>query len=646
MDQIKWRFAPSNHGEITGPTTGDSETFKKNPFGNFGREIVQNSIDACNNDDEPATIEFKLFNLNPTSIPGCEDYKAAVRRCMEYWKDSQPVYRDEYQKILEYLQHNSIECLRISDFNTTGLKGVSRPNDSFGNNFLSLTRSTGVSDKKSKNAGGSKGVGKNAAFLLSKLKMVFYSTITTDKEIGYSGVADLITGYCDDNKEDPNRDYTQGKGFFTKDDLNTPINGQLNLDPSFSRDGGETGTDIYIIGLNKESDWSIELLNSILESFLVSIIKNKLVLKISGKTIDKSTVEDIIKDNTFIPNKNKAYLLSQFDILAGKGNVKTFDVNTDFGKADLLILSLKDSEKWLATHKCAIIRYPFMKIFDYLLPKNFNVSAVLIIGEDNLGQKLRSIENPQHNSWEPKRIEQPERGDIQKAINNIKEQIDNDVLECFKTEDTSTIDPYGAGEFLSEIDDSEKDGENGAKQLSQETVANSEFKDATVIEKNANKQDETGEGVQPDFGTSEEEGDDSLHPTGNNNGSLGEYLPGDEASGTKEGDDIIMKKALLSGIRYRIICLNKDKGKYRIVFVSPANYQDCYLVVNIIEDEVTNKEVVAILDMTLNGVKVSSLNDQEYGPFNITSGEKVTIDIATNQTDYFASEVKIYANEK
>jgi len=307
QNELMWRFAPSNHGERTGLTSGDAETFKKNPFGNFGREIIQNSIDARYSDEEPVTVEFKLFNINPNDIPDIDGYKTAVRRCMDYWKSSQQNYYKEYQKILEYLQRIQIECLRISDFNTTGLIGISRLNDSKNNNFLSLTRSTGVSNKGNDNAGGSKSVGKNAAFLLSKLSMIFYSTVTKDNEFGSVGVADLISGYCKDDVDNPNRDYTQGKGYYTKNEVNEPINELYSIDNDFTRQQNEFGTDIYILGLNKENDWSIEILNSVLESFLVSIFKGNLIIKIANKEINRDTLLDIINNESLI-NKRKGHI--------------------------------------------------------------------------------------------------------------------------------------------------------------------------------------------------------------------------------------------------------------------------------------------------------------------------------------------------
>ena len=645
---LKWRFAPSGYGKRKGMSTGDAETFKRNPFGNFGREVIQNSIDARLSDEEPVVVEFSLFKISPDQIPNLEGLKTAVQHCMDFWKSSQPTYYDEYARILKVLDSKKIECLRISDSNTTGLLGIDRPEDSNQNKFLALTKSTGVSDKSSETAGGSKGVGKNAAFLLSKIKTVFYSTLTSDGARGYFGVADFISGFAGDDTENPHRDYTQGDGYFGKDDFNAPPEGLLNLDDTFADRENHAGTDIYILGLEKEDTWSSEILNSVLESFMASIAKNQLIVKTQNLVLNSDHLDDVINNPIYVAPKKKPYFLSQYNILNGIGNVQIFDIDTELGAAQLKVLILEDEDKWMATHKCVMIRYPYMKIFDYPLPKNLNVSAICIIENGNLGKKLRKIENPQHNAWEPKRLLSPDREQIDAVIKSIKEQIEENILQCFKTTVQSVIDPYGAGEFLAETDaEGNRHGEKtGASQNEKEFVEISDFKPAIVVEKNAHIEQEDGAGVQPEIGESEDGGDDTLHPTGHNASSGGGYGSGEEHGGNKPGDNIIMKRAPLAGIRYRFVALNKTEGRYRISFISPVSENHCFLSLYLLGDELSQKTQLPIEKLKCNGLEIFSSNNFEYGPFEIMDGCKVILEIKTNQTDYFSSEVKIYAGKE
>ena len=647
-NELKWRFAPSGFGKRKGLSTGDSETFKRNPFGNFGREVIQNSIDARTSDEEPVTVEFSLFKISPEEIPDLDGLKAAINRCMDFWKSSQPLYYNEYSKMLKILNSKNIECLRISDSNTSGLTGIDRSEDGKNNKFLALTKSSGVSDKNSDTAGGSKGVGKNAAFLLSRIKTVFYSTFTEDGAKGYFGVADFISGFVLDDVDNEHRDYTQGDGYFGKNNFNAPPEGLLNLDRSYKNREINKGTDIYILGLNKEDSWSSEILNSVLESFMASIVKKQLVVKIQNICLDGDHVLDIINNNMYVSPKKRAYYLSQYNILRGIGNVQAFDIDTEYGTAYLKILVLDETTKWMATHKCVMIRYPYMKIFDISLPKHLNASAVCIIERGELGKRLREIENPQHNAWEPKRIAQPDRDKINYTVESIKEQIENAVLHCFKTSVQEIIDPYGAGEYLSETEGNGDIGgdKSSSKMNEKEVVEISEFKPAVNIERNANAKRNDGAGVQPDIGESEDDGDDVLHPTGHNSGSGGGYSAGEEIGGSKPGDNIIMKKAQIAGIRYRFIVLDKTDGRYKITFISPVTNDKCYLTLYMLGDELSQKTQLRIISLKCNGKEMESDSDLECGPFSMKDGEKIELELKTNQTDYFASEVKLYASKE
>ena len=86
MTNIKWRFPASNHGERKGISSGDTEAFKKSPFQAFAREVLQNSIDARASDEEPTIVEFMEFDINTIDIPGIDELKDSIRRCVEFWK--------------------------------------------------------------------------------------------------------------------------------------------------------------------------------------------------------------------------------------------------------------------------------------------------------------------------------------------------------------------------------------------------------------------------------------------------------------------------------------------------------------------------------------------------------------------------------
>jgi len=648
MENNKWRFPASNHGEKKGISSGDTETFKKAPFQAFAREVLQNSIDARSSDEEPTKVEFSLFKIKTSDIPDKNTLRDAMRRCKEFYY-YKPEYVEVYQDMLDRLDEDEILCLRVSDFNTTGLIGVETTVQK-NNHFLALSKGTGVSEKPGIMAGGSKGVGKNAAISMSLLRTVFYSTKCNkniDEEPGVYegsiGVSALVSGYVDD-VECENRDYTQGTGYFCKDDLNGALDKISQLDPSFTSRSSEFGTDIFILGFNNEDGWDKEVINSLLNSFMATIVRGELEVAINGIEINKDTIEDIVFDNSIITKGNRSNVISQYRLLTNKdGKVITYDIETEYGNCDLYVLPLEKSEEDLATHKCAMIRHPLMKIKDESLGSSFRVSAMCIINEGSLGVKLRDIENAQHIDWEVNRIKDPyERKEIQQVINDIKQQIKDRVIECLKIGDNEPLDPNGAGDYLPDVDNGgdSSSGANGA-QKPVENVSISKPKENKTFERNANQENNNGNGLEPDIGEVDDGKDgDVQHPIGENDRSGEGRHPGSESSGQQEGDNIIFKRSKLSGVKYKVISTNKSEGRLKVIFIAPIDYEQCYLNISLLDDS-NNSVSVDIEELKCNGSVISSDDKKEYGPFQIKTNEKIILDVKTNSNGYFASEVKV-----
>lgn len=646
MSNIKWRFPASNHGERKGISSGDTEAFKRSPYQAFAREVLQNSIDARASDEEPTVVEFSEFDIDVDDLPGNSELKDAIRRCKEFWAHKQD-YVKAYDEMSSAFEGTKVHCLRISDYNTTGLIGVNSTEQA-NNKFLALTKGTGVSEKSGSMAGGSKGVGKNAVFLMSSLRTVFYSTHanqdideTPGDFIGSIGVAELVSGYVDDNQVE-NRDYTQGTGYYSNDDLNNPLDNILKLDASQSDRIAQPGTDIYVIGFSGSDDWENEVINSILDSFMSTIVRGELEVSFNGKRIAKDTIEEIVYDDSVIFKNQKANIVSQYRLLTDGDNVSVYDIDTEYGSCQLYVLPYKKEEDELATHKCSMIRHPLMKIKDEPLGSSFRVSAMCIIGEGTLGKALRDIENPQHVDWEPKRIkDKATRKEMEAILRDIKEQIKQRVIECLQIGDNNPLDPNGAGDYLPDTDIGDGKDESNGNQTPAEKVSVSKPKDNNTFEKNTKQASDNGTGLEPDIGEVDGTKDGEVqHPVGENDNDGEGRHPGAEESGEKEGDNVIFKRSKLSGVRYKVISTDRANGKLRIVFMAPIDYENCYLNISMLDDS-NNSLGVSINSMKCNGTVIKCDDHSEYGPFQIKTNEKITLDIETDSKGYFGSEVKV-----
>jgi len=133
--------------------------------------------------------------------------------------------------------------LKISDYGTTGLRGIGKPKKE----WESLVLANGQNYKSSSTAGGSFGSGKDAMLGLSRLRTIFYATQNDEGEKAIEGVAKLVTHSKGVNQGSNGDDY-RATGFF-RNENHKPIT-DTNLIPKFFN-RTENGTDIYVFGFKK-----------------------------------------------------------------------------------------------------------------------------------------------------------------------------------------------------------------------------------------------------------------------------------------------------------------------------------------------------------------------------------------------------------
>ena len=119
-----WNFPSNNFGQITGIGDSGVETFKGSPIRSLAREVCQNSLDAKINDSEPVRVEFRLFTINSSEVPGRDYLEEVFHKSLDYWSaqkaDKAKIF---FKKAIKTIKGPKLTCLRISDFNTTGLLG-------------------------------------------------------------------------------------------------------------------------------------------------------------------------------------------------------------------------------------------------------------------------------------------------------------------------------------------------------------------------------------------------------------------------------------------------------------------------------------------------------------------------------------------
>lgn len=630
MDNEKmWRFPSNNYATENDLDTSDMETFKKDPLASLARESCQNSIDARAG-EHSVLIEFNSFELNKEDIPQLERLHKEVVSCKAY-KSKSPKTVEALSKMEKEVSKDIINCLRISDFYTTGLLGVSKNEDK----FYILTKGSGITDKTTGTTGGSKGIGKYASFVTSAFNTVFYSTKTIYDEEGYIGISKLCSTTIPDSD-----DKTQGIGYYGKDYKNSPILEELILDKEFKR--VTSGTDIFILGFKKEATWKEEIITKILDSFMAAIYFEDLEVKIDGISINKETLKTIVDSDEYILKPYRNSIKSQYILLEDLNVYKTEIEIENYGTAKLYLKGFKKEEAHLATNECVMIRYPFMKIKSFKNISSVPCSAMCIIGNNTLNKILHNIENPQHTDWEPKRIDEPEkRTEVNGIIRELRTKINEFVYEKLTSSENKETDVEGASDFLPE-DNSDNGLSEGAEVINTEKpVIVTKIKNK-VKEKRGLIEDVDGNALNPSIGT-HEEGQGSPVPEGKNSGNSGGIHDSDNQEGKNdEGVEEILSLEQLVGMQYRFFMTDKDNGKSVISFVSFYDKKNCELELYYLDDSGT-KYAIAITNCLVNGTE-TDISDGKAVNFELLNGKKYKFELTTNLKDLYACEVKIYAN--
>jgi hypothetical protein len=241
-----WYFPTTAGGPIDGFNDSAREHFEGIHEHFLAREVIQNSIDARKDYDQPVKVLFELKKSKVQEVPGIGELNPYYERALAFAADQEGA-AEFYQYAMELSSSDEIFVMRIGDYNTKGLDGSDE--DTSGN-WARLVRMEGASSRKGA-GGGSFGIGKNAAFVASGLRTTFYVSRNSSHELVFEGKVKISSFVDKDN------DTKRGSGQFgLKRDVPgaASVRGDESVPAYFFRE--EQGTDLYIAGYQpSEADW-------------------------------------------------------------------------------------------------------------------------------------------------------------------------------------------------------------------------------------------------------------------------------------------------------------------------------------------------------------------------------------------------------
>jgi hypothetical protein len=455
MKKIGLEFLLNTGGESEGLSDSGVENFRDKPFTAVARETGQNSRDARLDLSKPVRLTFDVVTIRSADFPSIDEFRRTARLCLK--KATRPKNEKErgfFEQAVRALDASEIKILRISDFNTTGVKGPCEE----GNPFHALAKSDGVSAKEDVSSGGSFGIGKNAAFALSDIQTAFISTRYKD-DVGVERVLcmgkTLFISHTGEDGQERRR-----KGYWGKIAGYMPLDEPGEIPKWLLRDS--QGTSIFSICMrDNRSDWRYEMAAAIIINFFAAIERQEMEFEIDNGALklNRNTLQALFQDRRVldaVKQSNEGVAFETAKTLHGclideKTTLTTLDVS-GLGNVQMRVL-LRDGLGYTIgiirngmyiTDNLAKFNEPFKR---FPLHREF---AIVIEPDTKVeGEWFKRLENPQHDDLSADRITDPDlRAQGKRAFERLAKQIRDRIRQLAKAEPTSSMELDELNDFF------------------------------------------------------------------------------------------------------------------------------------------------------------------------------------------------------
>jgi hypothetical protein len=533
---MKWFFARNEGGQDNGFHHAGVETFKGNFDRYLARELIQNSLDARHDHQKPVKVKFELLELSRGEIPDIKGLRVTFERCAEYWTTSKKATAF-FERAADLAQAKTITALRVGDYNTTGVLGseTNRKGD-----YYNLIRCAG-SSSKSKDEGGSFGIGKNAPFAASQLRTVLYSTYNKEKEHIFVGVATLASHLASG--------VTLQQTGYLGGARGASIRSKNEIPEKFLR--SKMGTDIIVLGFPRERTWQNDLVYAVLEHFWPAIEFGDLEVTVGDQQIARSNMGDLLiqfggQEEFTAHQYYRAFKEASYTFPTELPNLKHVTLYLATGENDL-------------PKRVAMVRKTGMVVFAKQFRSVVPFCGVFICKNEVGNKLLREMEPPRHDVWDGNH---PEKGENKKIEVEYVQFIRDCVKELLPTDDAKVISVPGLNRFLPDDDESAEEAFEGEGEQKDESPDGGRLPEK-IEGKKIDPRRTFAKRSHVELGEGEEDvegGEDgwSEGGGGGDDGGGGEGGEGATGKGGAKGEEL---KPTIP-IRYRTFATNLDAGVY------------------------------------------------------------------------------------
>ena len=287
MIDFTWRFPSNEANENEGPNASGITHFMTSREDSVIRETIQNSLDARVDASKPVQVEFRLVTISSSYFDATaliNSLQAAVDSPHNDGEHAEQFLRG--LRSLRRARGGSADCLRIVDSNTTGADDIPRPNGA-PSKWEALTKGTGSNAKDQRDAAGSFGLGKFAAFAITDIRTALYSVAY---ESGgqlfhrFQGKTILVS-HERDGKKYRSTGYLGGADFDPLIDDAVPRPFKLT----------HPGTAVYVPGYEPQNGWRDSGVVTVLKDFFHAVTQGKLQVVVDGRTVSSNTIDKLAK---------------------------------------------------------------------------------------------------------------------------------------------------------------------------------------------------------------------------------------------------------------------------------------------------------------------------------------------------------------
>jgi hypothetical protein len=373
------------------------------------REVIQNSLDHPLDKSAPVKINFKEFYILTKEIPCIVEISETIDALIQELERLKKEDGGQVSKLLEYYNSakesvlkDEILALKISDYNTKGLRGSLNDETTILGRFLG---GAGYFDDAS-NGGGSGGLGKYAPFKFSSINFCYYSSFNIDKEFLYYGWGNNFNHTIDGVEYMPITSVGASNDVLK---LKEPYKS------GFLSKRKTEGTDVFVLGQQEHFDenWIDLMTKSVLRNFFGAIIDNNLTVEINNRegksvNINSSNILDYIslldKNMKRSPTKNLPPERNTYESITAYSEGVLFNsletkVKTPIlGECEVRIIQNDDFSKYFT-----YMRGPKMLIYSQKLRHGdlpYTGVFTCLDSDGFEGNKLlRNIEDSHHKNW-------------------------------------------------------------------------------------------------------------------------------------------------------------------------------------------------------------------------------------------------------